>query len=280
MASQDKVDRELVKACEDNEQYTVSVLLRLNADPHTKRGQFTLLHYAAGLQDKDLLDLLIREGHINDINFKDSGYTLLHHACRRGSISCAKYLERRGADVTLKCDKNRTVLHLCVQSMKVDMVQECLTWKNIDKNAVDDKGNTALVMACDLGNMTMVQLLVNEGADVYTTNNNGDSALTYAVKNEDIKDIILNNSTLSRKTRNTLTLWSIIGTEFSAFGNAEIQNVLSAIELAGIDLNADNLKDLRHLDAADFKGVIPPVQARKFIHVLWDKFCKLSLHDA
>jgi hypothetical protein len=50
-------------------------------------------------------------------------------------------------------------------------------------------GHNAMYLAVDSGNLSMIDLLIKYGADLNTVNIKGDSALTVAIKNEDLKTI-------------------------------------------------------------------------------------------
>ncbi len=64
-----------------------------------------------------------------------------------------------------------------------------------DINALDKNGDSPLILAVILGNVEIVEALLENGADVNTLNANRDSALTIATKFENIKiiEILLNN---------------------------------------------------------------------------------------
>jgi len=65
------------------------------------------------------------------------------------------------------------------QGNNIDMIEELISDNpNIDVNKKNDYGRTALDFAVSYKNVKMVKLLIKAGADVNSTNNTGDTALS------------------------------------------------------------------------------------------------------
>jgi len=124
----------------------------------------TFLCLAAMEDDIELIDSLLDAGH--DINEKDNkGFTPLHTAVTNNSNMTASHLIGRGADINIQGDVDRVPpLHTAIFN----------------------------------NNSDMVRLLVENKADVNTRNASGQSALDYAVCNDDVDmcHLLLENGAL------------------------------------------------------------------------------------
>lgn len=76
--------------------------------------------------------------------------------------------------------KHWTQLHFCAANGLSDSVQRLLNLRNIDKNAKDDDGSTALILASKKNHTDVLLLLITRGADVTVKNNVGQTALHWA----------------------------------------------------------------------------------------------------
>merc|ERR1712096_142527 len=83
-------------------------------------------------------------------------------------------LEIRGINVNLEDNYGRTALILAAARSSMKLVQMLLD-ANADVNAVDHKGQTALIAAG--GKFDVVELLINHEADVNAKDNKGVTAL-------------------------------------------------------------------------------------------------------
>jgi len=72
-----------------------------------------------------------------------------------------------------------TRLHVYVVSEAIDMVQQTLS-SNVDLDATDNIGATALNWAARIGNFDILELLVEAGANIDVTDNDGQTALDRA----------------------------------------------------------------------------------------------------
>lgn len=126
------------------------------------------LHLAAREREKDIITEML--GEVEDINVTDtSGTTPLMEVAKTRSSDIAKVLLDHGADVGLQDCKGRTALHLALQdqdaryglsiaSLFLDHMGELV-------NMTDNKGQSALYMACAIGHQPMVQLLLDRHAN-------------------------------------------------------------------------------------------------------------------
>jgi len=123
-------------------------------------------------------------------NTDEYGMTPIMHAAESFDYDAIKTLLDLGADPH-KCDNDGTTPLMLLSHPPdnfylyfYDIYEKTFNLlfdKNVDVNAKDSKGDTALFYACTyLGrHFEIIELLIQNGADVNITNNNGSSALMY-----------------------------------------------------------------------------------------------------
>ncbi|XP_062859259.1 ankyrin repeat domain-containing protein 22 [Trichomycterus rosablanca] len=145
-----------------------------------------------------------------NVNVQDKvfGDTPLIAACKSGHVRIVKYLLEENADVSLRNKKRRTCLHYAAkrtfsfvdylmivilmpilligylimiekQKKLVDLMELMLS-NNVDINAVDYKGNTALHYACRCKSHRIISLLLRENANISVKNNDGETPFDIA----------------------------------------------------------------------------------------------------
>jgi ankyrin repeat protein len=123
------------------------------------------------------------------------GQTPLHIAVEHGKIDCVKVLIAAHADVKVKDNEGKTILHIIAKKCLpkdneyyyniytdfiIDHVKSLLN-ANADINAKDKNGDTPLHIAAEWHNVFCVQVLVDNGADINAENNKGDTPLNAAI---------------------------------------------------------------------------------------------------
>jgi len=145
-----------------------------------------------------ILDILIEKG--SNINYVDnSGKTSLIYAIENHSFSIVKQLIENGANLNqhLTKDNDKSVLMYAIensnttntninnynsgssssQSTKKNDIIEYLIENNVDLDAIDKDGNTALVYALKYNNLKISNMLIDYGTDVNIINEKGESIL-------------------------------------------------------------------------------------------------------
>lgn len=129
-------------------------------DRQTYKGN-TPLHYA--FQHDDAIQLLLSRN--ADVNLEnDDGETPLYQAVYTNNVSIATDLIARDADVNMRYYGN-PLLHIAVEYADEEMVKLLLLNK-ADVNALNPSGETALYTAVSLGQLDIVRLLLEHGAEV------------------------------------------------------------------------------------------------------------------
>ncbi len=139
-----------------------------------------LLHLAASVGRKDIVDLLLAKG--GDANARDNaGVTPLLGAAILGHKNVVEFLLTKGAEVNAR-DKvyGFTALHYVVSIGRKDMADLLLASK-ADINAKAKNGATPLYSAALHCRKDMVELLLAKGADVNASDNVGVSPLSLAL---------------------------------------------------------------------------------------------------
>ncbi|XP_063924550.1 putative ankyrin repeat protein RF_0381 [Zophobas morio] len=78
------------------------------------------------------------------------------------------------------CSSGNTILHQFIKvAVCTDIINNFLENIDIDVNAKNHNGITALHLACQHGNFDTVKLLVTKNADVHALDDNGENVLHY-----------------------------------------------------------------------------------------------------
>ena len=116
---------------------------------------------------------------------------LLKHVVR-GNVARIKVALDNGADVNLKTHEGDSVLHLAVKSKNAKVVETLLKHKKIKPNVKDADGNTPILLAAKAKFRPIINLfhhILQRRVGVNTKNAKGETALSLAANNEDLKTI-------------------------------------------------------------------------------------------
>ena len=111
-------------------------------------------------------------------SYADDGQDLIR-AAWRGDISTVKTLLAKDVDVNAK-DNHGTTALLAASGMNHPEIVQALLAKDADVNAKDNRGRTALMLESQYGNLEIVQALLAKGADVNAKDDRGTTALLAA----------------------------------------------------------------------------------------------------
>ena len=173
----------LVTAIRRGDGVLVQELLQRGAAVNDQRGE-RALEEAAYSNKADIVRLLLEKG-ANAKGFGRQTYhmTILMRAAQYGYVKVVESLLAFGADVNATDDMGETaLLWTATSSKKADMIQFLLA-KGAHVDAQNNLGLTALIRAAAEGYVENVQALLAGGADARITTKAGDTALSWATKN-------------------------------------------------------------------------------------------------
>lgn len=119
----------------------------------------------------------------NGIHINNDAYIPLMRACRDGNTGIVQTLLNYGANVNLQNIYDNTTLIMVASEFNCIKIVELLLENDANVNAQDQSGWTALMHAAFNGNAKIVQMLLNNGANIDLSNNYGDTALALAINN-------------------------------------------------------------------------------------------------
>lgn len=140
----------------------------------------TPLHCACSLRNPkvyELCELLVEKG--ADCNARDENtdqMTPLLTAFRFQPLKVIRLLLDHGADMTVRCNNGRTVLHYAVGNPNSDVLEFALD-QGLDVDCGDAEGNSALHIAAVSDNLRVCELLLKRGAAVNRKNRKGEAPL-------------------------------------------------------------------------------------------------------
>jgi ankyrin repeat protein len=134
----------------------------------------------------DIVKLLIESG--ADVNLADKNGKPLNIAIREKCWDIVKFLIERGADLNLTDVDGNLPIKMCMEKHNF----EILTWM-IEKGFKVDTtlANTALVWSLEMEKVNLVKCFIEQGADVNQKHKNGQTLLSIALKNSDLRSFRL-----------------------------------------------------------------------------------------
>lgn len=165
-------------ATEYNQVEVVKLLLKEGAVIEMNGDKGTPLHAAAKAGNEELVSLLVQYGaHVDKPDGR--GATPFHCAAENGHLGVALFLIQKGADVRRTNDLNETALHR-TRSLKI--AELLLTSDDIDVDAKDQRGRTALHSAAEYGSEGVALALIKAGAKINELDGGGLAALHHAIR--------------------------------------------------------------------------------------------------
>lgn len=113
----------------------------------------------------------------------ENGFSPLILACYRGNNEVAKFIIIQGADINAKSDMG-SALMACIVKGNNEIAKLLIAGK-ADLNLVDNQGTTALMYAVQFKNIEIIKLLLANNANKNLKDNKGKTAFEYAVFSAD-----------------------------------------------------------------------------------------------
>jgi ankyrin repeat protein len=137
--------------------------------------------YALFFGPEDLIVPILDSG--QDVNERyEGGVTLMQGAAAFGHKNALNILLERGADVNVSSDRGETPLYFGVQQGRTEIVEWLLSHGAQTQCKLEDSGRDLLHLATLKGYTDIVKLLVDNEVDIDATDNWGKTALQYAEK--------------------------------------------------------------------------------------------------
>ena len=200
----------LFHACLSAQGESVKLLLEKGADPNiTYADGYTSLHTAVhGCCANDALQEIITHGVYVDAQNID-GETALWLACSYRQQDSVKILLEAGANPNIASTDRCTSLHAAVNGGCSKNILSALLDHGADVNAITRNNETALKIACEMGNINSINVLLNAGASPHIADTNGDPCLHYALNagcsKEILQTIISHGADMNATTTNNVT---------------------------------------------------------------------------
>jgi len=133
------------------------------------------------------LSLLVKRG--ANINAKDNyGYTALRWATQNGNIPAMKLLLDSGANTEIRCNLGRTpIFHTNDHEEALSLLMK----KGANINAKDREGKTALRLATQIGDIPLMKLLLDSGADTEIGDNLGQTPIFHTEKHFEALSLLM-----------------------------------------------------------------------------------------
>ena len=157
------------------------------------------LEYAVMSGNMDIIDLLIKENENYADAINSAFYTLVFKVgLKDENFRILRFLVSAGADIHQRNEMGETALFGCKSYEKFERCFRFLIDRGLDVDARDNEGKTVLLreVASHFGRRIINSRIFLEcGCDVNAVDNSGYNALLYAVKNEDNRmiDLLINN---------------------------------------------------------------------------------------
>ena len=200
----------LIRACYTAQAESVTVLLKNKADPNISDDEgYTSLHAAVyGNCTYDTLKEIIAHEAYLDAQKLD-GQTALFLACLRKRHDMAKILLESTANPNIASTKGNTSLHGAVDGGCSKKIIKAIIKHGADVNATNKNSVTALMKACEKGNIDAINQLLNAKADPNIADTDGKTSIHYAVSGgcnkEALQAIINHGADVNATNKNSVT---------------------------------------------------------------------------
>lgn len=239
-----------------NQKEALSLLISRNARVDvTDNDNRSIIYYAIKYGYQDILKLLL---HFNNISIgiplvdiqDDNERIPLHYAIQFKNIEATKVLLSSGSNVNLKDKDSHNSLHLAIYSKNLEIVNLIID-KHPAINSQINTGETSLHIACNLELQSIVQKLLEVGADPNIKDNEHElTPLNYAVNlnnTEIVKLLIKYKANINSQDFYGRTVYHYVVQE----GNYDIFFILtmahSLIEKPNFDIFDADGKTVAHL---------------------------------
>ncbi|XP_063924177.1 uncharacterized protein LOC135138192 isoform X2 [Zophobas morio] len=182
-----------------------------------------------------VVKLLLQNG--AEPNKENNGFTVLDQICRFRKYDMVLVLLEKEA----RCSSGNTILHQLIKSsVELSVLENIFQSVDLDVDAKNDNGVTALHLACEHGSFDIAKLLIKKNANVQALDDNNKNALHYACQAPENSEVITKLLIENNVDINCQDKWGNTALHFACeYGNIEvIQNLVEG----GADVNLGNSK--------------------------------------
>ena len=169
-------------ACHDGNIDIINVLLNAGGNPNiADNGGETWIHHAVrGDCSKEVLQTITTHG--VDVNAANkNNITALMIACRKGNTDAIDVLLNAGGNPNIADDDGGSCIQYAVDAGCSKTVLKTLINHGADVNVTNKNNTTALLQACKMGDIDIINVFLSTGANPNIANDDGDTCLHYAV---------------------------------------------------------------------------------------------------
>nr|XP_047127742.1 uncharacterized protein LOC101237623 [Hydra vulgaris] len=190
--------RHIIEECKRNNSISSKEFVNVR-DKLNEKG-FSALHLAARYNNVNVVAYLLENGALIDSPDRDDGNTPLLLAAKYKKTNTAVFLIEKGANVLIRNYFGTTALHYASRRGDKKLVIKILKIPFVNINVEDDNLATPLHLAMNDGCKQVVNVLINNGANVLAKNNKGERPIHNAASsNADYtRDYIVSNE-ISKK---------------------------------------------------------------------------------
>ena len=231
---------------------TVRWLIEQGVDVnHCDKKGFTAVHIAAKQGNLDVLKLLKESGANIHVEDNEGSYSVLLAAIGTGDCNTVRWLIEQGVDVN-HCDKNGfTAVHIAAMQGNLDVVK-LLKESGANIHVEDNEGSYSVMLAAiGTGDCNTVRWLIEQGVDVNHCDKNGFTAVHIAAKQGNLDVLkLLKESGANIHVQNEMDRNSIMS---AAIGTGDCNTVRWLIE-QGVDVNHCSKKGVTAVHIAAQQG--------------------------
>jgi ankyrin repeat protein len=219
---------ELVRAIRANDVERVARVFSSNsiqADTTLNNNLVTPLMVAVRAGSADVVRWLLDHGATVDAGTKKEDGTALLGACDRGFLDVVKVLVERGADPNRQDSRGWTPLSAAIAQDHTPVAEYLITrGANIHDASVSTE-RSILMLASERGNTSLVRMLIDKGAAVNHTDEDGDHALLEAAVAERTEVVALLVKRNAKVDLQNSEGWTALS-KAAALGHCEVVKVL------------------------------------------------------
>ena len=210
----------LITACASAQTESIKLLLKMGADPNISNVDgFTSLHAAVcgHCTNEILQDIITHAAYLNTQNIL--GETALIMACFYRQQDSVKFLVEAGSYPNLADNNGNTSLHAAVLGGCRKKIIQILIDHGADVNTTNKNRETALLLACEERHVGAMNVLLKRGANPNITGDDGNTCLhnvvTYECSNDALQALIdhgANVNATNHKNQTALMIACLKGT--------------------------------------------------------------------